>query len=204
MKAVIAAAVLAAGSASAHAGAAEVEDAPVTRAAAALTPFVRQSRPCGSEADGYACLTLTPGDFTSKTLPAFRVRFPGPGKALVSWQGVVTCYADPRVLFGGGVSRAVYEYYVNLAIKNDATAFIANAPGSASVGEKSDLISSQGNVPPPTNPHLAKTPVTLSKLFNVPEAGVQSFHVLVLPDLRSFGGSSCAVAGGATIVQYVP
>ncbi|GLK57181.1 hypothetical protein GCM10008170_32010 [Methylopila capsulata] len=172
--------------------------------AQAQVAFIKQDSPCGTQADGYTCITLSPGDFEPKNLPAYRVRFPGAGKALVSWQGTVTCYANPRVLFGGGVSRAIYEYYVNLALKNDATAFVPNAAGTASVGEKSDLISNNPSVPPPTNPHTARTPVTLSKLFNVPAAGVQSFHVLVLPDLRTFGGSSCYISGGTTIVQYVP
>jgi len=206
MRMFTAAAVIALGAVVAPANAAEVTDVAElsTARAAALKPAVSQSRPCGTESGGYSCISLTPGDFEPKTLPAYRVRFAGPGRALVSWQGNVTCYMTPRVLFGGGVSRAIYEYYVNLALKDDATPFVANATGSASVGEKSDLISSNPSVPPPTNVHQAQTPVTLSKVFQVKAAGVQSFHVLVLPDIRTFGNSGCYISGGTTIVQYLP
>ncbi|GBD50223.1 hypothetical protein [Methylopila sp. Yamaguchi] len=172
-------------------------------AAAAPKPTLNQSRPCGTEADQSLCVRILAGDFEPKTLPDYRVRFAAPGRAMVTWQGNVGCSYKSRTFYGNGFSQSVYEYYVHLALKNDASAFVGGAPGSTTVGAKEDLLNGQSNVPPPSVRQIVYLPVTLSRVFNV-AAGVQTYRVLVVPDLRQYEDISCSITGGTTIVQYTP
>lgn len=161
--------------------------------------FARRSQPCGSRANGFFCARLVPDNTDPARLEPYRVVYPGPGTAVITWQGVTLCDIAP---LARGPDGTEVEYYLHFTL-NGAANFAYNEPGSVSLGEY--LGNSSRDSAVKRNP---VTPVTVSDVVKIRRAGAVSHRLTIFPDFRKYAllaiGSFCNVNGGAYTVQYTP
>lgn len=189
----------------AHSAAAEEpladEAGAAPQAPAARKAFTRRSQPCGTRGDGYFCAKKVPETAAPTPLRPYRVVYPGPGVAVVTWHGMIFCKVSPESR--GEISEL--EYYLHLTLKGPA-AFGFNEPGTASIGEH--LASFIQDTTQSGLDHAPLTPVTVSNVVKIAAAGAVNHRLTVIPEFRTYArhivGSFCNVHGGAYTVQFTP
>lgn len=161
-------------------------------------PFIQSYAPCGSERDVFSCGTVrSNGPFY---LNGAQFKFKGAGTVLVTWSGSVFC--DVKDVDSGGAANSVMEYYLHLNIGEGASVRTVNEPGSASVGERINVRATTSDV---GVGRTMLTPVTLSKTFEITEAGPRTYRALATGDFRTVGANSfCNVNGGVITAVFQP
>lgn len=167
-------------------------------------PVVRiyQRGNCGSAANDYLCFEIVqrfaPEVSGARSTPALRFDAPGPGKAIVTWQGTVFCRAYPEVPPSGGLE---WDIVVNAQVQNVVGGLPANGIGGATVG---DYRTSTKSIP-----MFFSEPLTLTRTFAISGAGPQQFFLRANAEFRAayYGGSPgpgvCRVSGGSMTALYV-